>query len=453
MPESPWSAVPLPAVASTDADATVNLSQDGALIRRTVLPGGIRVLTEDIPAMRSAAFGAWVAVGSRDELEEHAGSTHFLEHLLFKGTPTRSAYDIAAAFDAVGGEANAATAKNYTCYYARVLDVDLPLASDVLMDMMTSSLLDAGDVETEREVILEELAMALDDPADLVHERFSETVLAGHPLGRPIGGTPETIRALGRDAVLAHYRTHYVPGELVVTAAGNINHDAICESVQAGARAAGWVLAEDAVPAGRRVAGTAIHGPSTTLTIPRATEQAHVIIGGPGLSNADPRRFALAVASTILGGGMSSRLFQEIREKRGLAYNTYSFTSGYAEGGLFGAYAACAPSKVATVVELVRAELARLVSEPASAEELRRAIGQICGTFVLGSEDTGARMTRLGLAEVVTGRLMSFEETLASYRAVTAADVQRVAADLLAADPTLVVVGPERACAAAEALA
>lgn len=446
---APWSVVPLPS--GTSADPGLSLTQDGALIRRTILPGGIRVLTEDIPSTRSVALGAWVAVGSRDEADEHAGATHFLEHLLFKGTVTRTAYDIAAAFDAVGGEANAATAKNYTCYWARVLDADLPLATEVLLDMVTSSVLDPADVETEREVILEELAMALDDPADLAHERFTETVLAGHPLARPIGGTPESIAALSRDAMVTHYRAHYAPAELVVTAAGNLAHDAVCDAVLAGARTAGWALDDGASPAARRAADSAIYAPATTLAVPRATEQAHLILGGRGTSNADPRRFALAVASTILGGGMSSRLFQEIREKRGLAYNTYSFTAAYAEGGILGTYAACAPGKVTAVLDVLAAEMARLAEEPVSGEELRRAIGQICGNFVLGSEDTGARMTRLGLAEVVTGRLLSVEETLALYRAVTADEVQAVAADLLTGEPTLVVVGPERACAAVEA--
>lgn len=439
---TPWSVVPLPS--GTSADPGLSLTQDGTLIRRTILPGGIRVLTEDIPSTRSVALGAWVAVGSRDEADEHAGATHFLEHLLFKGTVTRTAYDIAAAFDAVGGEANAATAKNYTCYWARVLDADLPMAAEVIMDMVTSSLLDADEFETERGVILEELAMALDDPADLVHERFTETVLAGHPLARPIGGTPETIAALSREAVLAHYRASYVPEELVITAAGNVDHDAVCAAVLAGARAAGWSLPDDAAPAARREATSAVYAPSRTVSVRRPTEQAHVILGGRGLATSDPRRFALGVASTILGGGMSSRLFQEIRERRGLAYSTYSFTSGYAEGGVLGVYAACAPAKVGAVLDVMRAELARLVEEPVADDELARAIGQVGGTFVLASEDTGSRMSRLGLAEIVTGRLISTEETLQRYRSVTAGDIQQVAADLLAEPPSVVLVGPDR---------
>lgn len=437
-----WSVVGLPTVPPTDPAAHLNLLQDGALIRRSILPGGIRVLTEAIPATRSAAVGAWVAVGSRDERDEHAGSTHFLEHLLFKGTPTRSAYDISVAFDEVGGEANAATAKNYTCYYARVLDADLSMASATIMDMVTSSLLTPEEFELERGVILEELAMAADDPAEVAHETFTSTVLAGHPLGRPIGGTPEVIRRLGRDAVVEHYRRTYVPSGLVITAAGHVDHDDMCARVLDAARAAGWQLDGGAAPTARHAVTSAVYAPPATVLIDRPTEQAHVVIGGRGTATSDPRLFALTVASTILGGGMSSRLFQEIRERRGLAYATYSFASGYQEGGIFGAYAACSPARTDEVIAVMQAEIGRLVEELVPADELRRAIGQICGSFVLGCEDTGARMTRLGLAEIVSGELLSFEETLERYRAVTAADVQAVAQDLLAGTPSMVVVGP-----------
>ncbi|BDZ43906.1 hypothetical protein GCM10025865_32050 [Paraoerskovia sediminicola] len=210
----------LPLVAAGEAGSELTAGQDGATIRRSVLPGGVRVLTESMPGLRSATVGAWVGVGSRDETRGHFGSTHFLEHLLFKGTPTRSAMDIAEAFDAVGGEANAATGKEHTCYYARVLDADLPMAVDVITDMVTSATIDAAELETERGVILEEIAMNDDDPGDVVHEEFSTAVLGDTPLGRPIGGTPETIRAVPRDAVWEHYREHYRPETLVVAAAG-----------------------------------------------------------------------------------------------------------------------------------------------------------------------------------------------------------------------------------------
>ena len=443
----------------------VRTEQDGSVIRRSVLPGGIRVLTEEMPGQRSTAVGAWVAVGSRDETDGHHGSTHFLEHLLFKGTPTRTALDIAEAFDAVGGEANAATGKEHTSYYARVLDVDLPMAVDVIADMVTSSLIDPGELETERGVILEELAMNDDDPVDVAHERFTTAVLGDHPLGRPIGGTPETIRAVPREAVLEHYRRTYVPRELVVTAAGSVDHDALCTQVVAAVRAGGWTLDPAGVPAARRHGAAAAHargidvpgsgavvvpGPESALlpttgsavTVRRPTEQANVLLGGRGIQAGDDRRYALSVLTTVLGGGMSSRLFQEIREKRGLAYSTYAFASSYAEAGTFGLYAGCAPGNVEQVVELLVSEWERLAADGITPEELARGVGQLRGNLVLGLEDNGSRMARLGRAEIVHGELTSLDEMIERISAVTAQQVRDLAAELAAAPRSLVVVGP-----------
>lgn len=430
-------------------DGALDIERDGGHLRRSVLPGGIRVLTEYLPFTRSVSLGAWVAAGSRDERPEHAGSTHFLEHLLFKGTGRRSAQDIAEAFDAVGGESNAATAKNYTCYYARVLAEDAPMAFDVILDMVTSSRLAEPDFETEREVILEELAMTYDDPSEVAHERFAEVAFGDHPLGRPIGGTPESIAILGHSAVVEHYHRTYVPSELVITAAGNVRHEDVVEAVLAGARRAGWQLEDGAAPAARRTVGGTVFPARARATVAKGTEQAHLILGWPGIASSDPRRHALATASTILGGGMSSRLFQEIREKRGLAYSTYSFSSQYAEGGIFGLYSASALGKVAAVEELLHAEAAKLATTPVGQEELARAIGQICGSFVIGSEDVGSRMSRLGMAEIVTGRLYSFDETLRTYRSITAEDILAVASELLQGEPYGVLVGSEDACRAA----
>src|SRR5690606_33887524 len=423
--------------------AELTAGQDGATIRRSVLPGGVRVLTESMPGMRSATMGAWVGVGSRDETDGHLGSTHFLEHLLFKGTARRSAMDIAEAFDAVGGEANAATGKEHTCYYARVLDADLPMAVDVITDMVTSALLDAEDFETERGVILEELAMAGDDPVDVAHEQFATAVLGPHPLGRPIGGTPATIREVPREAVLEHYRRTYVPNELVVTAAGAVDHDTLCRQVLEAVQAGGWTLDPAAAPAARRSAGAEeLPTEGRSLTVRRTTEQSNVILGCQGLPARDERRWALSVLMTALGGGMSSRLFQEIRERRGLAYSTYAFASSYAEAGVVGLYAGCAPESTTEVVTLLGQELDRIAREPMDAEELERAVGQLCGSLVLGLEDTGSRMSRLGRAEIVHGELTTLEETLENIRAVTAEEVQRLAADLAARPRSLVVVGP-----------
>lgn len=452
------SGTPLPLVAAgaPGSDRIIAGQDSGALVRRTVLPGGVRVLSEAMPGLRSATVGFWVGVGSRDETTGHHGSTHFLEHLLFKGTARRTAMDIAIAFDRVGGESNAVTGKEHTCYYARVLDDDLPMAVDVLCDMVTGALLDAGDVENERGVILEELAMNDDDPADLVHERFAELVLGTHPLGRPIGGTPETIRAVGRDDIADHYREHYTAPGLVVTVAGGVDHDRICELVSAGLTRSGWPLDPGHRPYPRRevtgsgltVAPTASTPAATVgeahrlVVVNRPTEQANVVVGSTALVATDPRRYTMTVLNAVLGGGMSSRLFQEIREQRGLAYSVYSFASGYSDSGYFGLYAGCTPSRVEEVISLMVAELHRLAEDGLPEEELHRAHGQLAGGLVLGLEDTGSRMSRLGKAELVHGQYLGLDRALARIRAVGATDVQALAADLLARPQSLAVVGP-----------
>ncbi|HET9658350.1 MAG TPA: pitrilysin family protein [Kineosporiaceae bacterium] len=436
--------IPLPLVPAGTQDQTVAGEAGGAVVRRTVLPGGVRVLTETMPGLRSATFGCWVGVGSRDEAAGHLGSTHFLEHLLFKGTGRRSSMDIASAFDAVGGEANAVTGKEHTCYYARVLDEDLPMAVDVLVDMVTSARLDTEDVENERGVILEELAMNDDDPSDVVHERFAEAVLGRHPLGRPIGGTPQTIAAVGRDDIHSHYRHHYRPATLVVTAAGGVDHEQVCAAVADQLAGCGWMLDGQAVPSPRRLATevAAGEGQGRVVVVPRQIEQANVVLGSTGLTATDPRRYVMTVLNGILGSGMSSRLFQEVREKRGLAYSVYSFASGYSDSGYFGLYAGCAPAKVDDVVALLKAELERLAADGVGEEELLRAHGQICGGLVLGLEDTGSRMSRLGKAELVHGEFTGLDESLARVRAVTADQIRELAADLASRPRSLAVVGP-----------
>ncbi|GAB3157577.1 pitrilysin family protein [Myceligenerans halotolerans] len=435
----------LPLAAAGEPGADLTAGQDGATIRRSVLPGGVRVITEHMPGLRSVTVGAWVGVGSRDETDGHFGSTHFLEHLLFKGTQRRSALDIAEAFDAVGGEANAATGKEHTCYYARVLDADLPMAVDVIGDMVTSARLDAKELETERGVILEELAMTDDDPADVVHEEFSAAVLGSHPLGRPIGGTADTIGAVPRDAVWDHYRTHYEPGTLVVAAAGGVDHDELCDLVAHALTAGGWTLEEAIAPRMRRDATPQTEGiptRGTTRTVRRPVEQANIIVGGTGLAATDDRRYALSVMNAALGGGMSSRLFQEIREKRGLAYTTYSFAAGHGGLGTFGLYAGCAPAKAEQVEELLVHELERLADGGITEAELTRSAGQLRGSLVLGLEDSGSRMSRLGRAELVYGELYSLEESLDRIRAVTLADVRALAQDLASRPRSVVRVGP-----------
>lgn len=447
--------MPLPLVLGAPG-TTVEIALDGgSTVRRTVLPGGVRVLTEAMPGQRSVAISATVAVGSRDEHDGHHGSTHFLEHLLFKGTKRRDAMAIAEAFDEVGGEANAATGKESTSYYARVLDDDRAMACDVLLDMVTSAVIDEDAFELERGVILEELAMNDDDPGDVAHEAFAAAVFGPHALGRPIGGTPDTIRAVPRSAVWDHYQRTYAPRELVVAAAGGVDHDELCEQVLAGALAGGWELDPQAMPVQRRLA-SADKAPveaGIATTIHRTTEQANVLIGGRGITADDPRRFSLSVLNAVLGGGMSSRLFQEIREKRGLAYSVYSFGSGYAEAGMFGLYAGCTPSKVGDVVRLMDEQWQMVVADGITEAELRRAKGQLSGSLVLGLEDPGSRMSRLGRSELVLGELWSLEDTLTALREVTVADVQALAADLASNPRSLVMVGPFEQDMAGETLA
>ena len=415
----------------------------GSTVRRTVLPSGVRVLTEEMPGQRSVTVGFWIAVGSRDEAEHQHGSTHFLEHLLFKGTQSRSALEIAAAFDAVGGESNALTGHEHTCYYARVLDTDLPMAVEVLTDMVTSAVLDPHEMETERGVILEELAMAEDDPADVAHERFAGQVMDGHALGRPIGGTPGEIRAARRDDVHAHYRRWYRPEELVITAAGGLDHQRICTLVTEALGTSAWELAEGASPAPRRIGEEAeIPVRAGVERISKHVEQSQVILGGRGMSASDEDRFALSVLHAILGGGMSSRLFQEIRERRGLAYSTYSFSAAFTDAGYYGLYAGCLPERVDQVTEVMAAELERLAEEPVGKQELLRAKGQLRGGTVLGMEESSSRMSRLGRAELVRGEFVDVSDTLEQLGAVRAEDIRRTAHRLLASPRATTVVGP-----------
>jgi predicted Zn-dependent peptidase len=423
------------------ADLSFTASGD-ALVRRTVLPSGVRILSESVPGSRSSTIGYWVAVGSRDEQPVTYGSTHFLEHLLFKGTPTRSALDIAVAFDAVGGEHNAMTAKEYTCYYAKVQDRDLPMAVDVLADMFTSSTLEPGEFETERGVILEELAMADDDPSDVTSERFFEAVLGEHPLGRPIGGSPETIRAVTREAVWEHYRANYRAQDLVITVAGAVDHDELVRGVTAALVRAGWDLSIEAAPVERRD-GThdIIERGSPLVTVKRPIEQANIIVGVPGIAAADSRRATLSVLNSILGGGMSSRLFQEVREKRGLAYSVYSFAPSYSDAGLFGIYAGCSPAKAAQVTELMLEEFGRLASGGVTAEEMRRAVGQLSGASALALEDSDTRMSRLGRSELTLGEFVDLDESLRRLGAVTADGVRELAVELASRPISIAAVG------------
>ncbi len=423
----------------------------GGTVRRTVLPSGLRVLTEQVPGVRSAAIGVWVGVGSRDEAPSDAGASHYLEHLLFKGTSSRSALEISAALEAVGGELNAFTSREHTCYYARVVDRDLPLAVDVVSDMVTASLLRADDVEAERGVILEEIAMHEDDPADLVHDVFSGAALGDGPLGRPVLGTTASITGLQRDAIADYYRSRYVPGATVVAVSGALDHE---EALQAVIRA--WDLngAGTGEPVQVRTGvGRRDHPEGGLRVTRRSSEQAHLILGTAGVSRHDDRRYALGLLSSALGEGMSSRLFQEIREKRGLAYSVYSFASHYADTGLFGIYAGVAPKRASQVLALCREQLEAVASDGITAQELERAKGQARGSLALGMEDTGARMSRLGKSELAQGEVISVDETLERIDAVTLSDVSDVAAKIFGQPLSLGAVGPFEVSELASAIA
>jgi len=414
----------------------------GSRVRRTILPSGVRILSEQVPGSQSATVGFWVAVGSRDEVPVTYGSTHFLEHLLFKGTTSRTALEIAVSFDGVGGEHNAMTAKEYTCYYAKVRDQDLPMAVEVLADMFTSSLLDKAEFESERGVILEELAMADDDPADVASERFFEAVFGEHALGRPIGGNAEAITEVTREAVWEHYRANYRPQDLVISVAGSVDHDLLVGLVTSALGAAGWNLDVPAAPVARRDPTLdLIERGSPLVAVERPLEQTNLLIGVAGLHAADPRRPTLTVLNSVLGGGMSSRLFQEIREKRGLAYSVYSFAASYSDAGVVGLYAGCSPKKATQVAGLMLDEFRRLASDGITDEELTRARGQLGGASALALEDSDTRMTRLGRAELTMGEFVDLDETLRRLETVTADDVRDLAAELASRPLSIAAVG------------
>ena len=433
----------MPTPLDLNSGSELEFREDGTLVRRSILPGGVRLLTEDMPGTRSLTIGAWVPVGSRDETDGHFGSTHFLEHLLFKGTTSRSALDIAQAFDRAGGEHNALTSKEYTCYYGKVLDADLPMAAEIILDMITSATLDVDEFELERGVILEELARSEDNPARVAHEKIAAAVYGDHELGRPVGGTSQTITDVPRDAVWEHYQQHYRPDTLVITAAGRVNHEELRAMVLAGLGAGGWDLTPGASAAARRTTTEALVPPlGTELTVYRATEQANVIVGMPGISGPDKRRYAMAVLNSVLGGGMSSRLFQEIREKRGLAYSTYSYSSTHTDAGLFALYAGCSPARVDEVTELMVAEFEKVAHDGITADELDQARGQLRGGTVLGLEGSSSRMTRLGSAEISLGELTGINESLDLVAEVSADEVQQLAAEIASRPRSQVRVGP-----------
>lgn len=413
---------------------------DGAVVRRTTLPSGLRVVTEAVPGVRSVSFGAWIGVGSRDETPRQTGAAHFLEHLLFKGTSTRSAWEITAPIEAVGGEMNAFTTKEYTCYYARVLDDDTDLAIDTVCDVVLRGRLDSRDIEGEREVILEEIAMNDDDPGDVVHDLYMRTHYGDSPLGRPILGTQESLEALTPQGIRSFYRRHYVPARMVVAAAGAVDHDEVVERV----RDAFGESATAAEPVTRAAARRAHPAPGrgTRGITHRPSEQAHLVMGLGGIRRTDERRYALGVLNAALGGGMSSRLFQSIREERGLAYSVYSFVSSFADTGYTGVYVGCLPDKVSDVLGITRDVVADVAAHGLSQDEMVRGRGQLRGSVVLGQEDAGSRMSRIAKGELLYAEIPSIDDIVARIDSVTSEDVASLAGELLREAPTYAAIGP-----------
>jgi predicted Zn-dependent peptidase len=402
----------------------------------TELDSGERVISERVPSVRSVAIGFWIGAGSRDERPDRAGVSHFIEHLLFKGSGRFSAQEIAETFDEMGSELNAATSREHTVVYARVPDERIETALDVMTDMVFAP--SFADVDSEREVVLEEIAMYEDAPQELVHDLFSEAVFGDHPLGRPVIGTAEVISSISRRAIAGYHRSAYAGGNVVIAAAGNVDHDRFVALLE-GARE------HAAAPTHRtRPRPALVKGPPPGLRFSRKdTEQYNVCLGAPGIARSDRRRFAASLLDSILGGSASSRLFQEIREKRGMAYSVYSFASQYTDTGIVGIYLGTREENLRACVEICAAEIADIAAGNLRPRELGRAKENLKGRIMLGMESTSNRMSRLGKSLITDTELLSFERIMAEIDAVEPEQVAELAGLLLAHEKLSVAgIGP-----------
>ena len=402
---------------------------------RDVLDGGLRLITETMPHVRSVTIGVWLTRGSRHETDERGGIAHFVEHMLFKGTDTRSAEDIAQAIDSIGGQLDAFTAKEYASYYIKVLDEHVPLAVDLLADIVRRPAFAADEIEREKKVILEEIKMVEDTPDDLVHELFTQHFWEGHPLARPILGSPETVEALTRATLIDYFGRAYVAPNMIIAAAGNLDH----------ARVRQLVL--DAF-AGLGVTGDVPNGPAPrvspqVITRAKELEQSHLCLGTNSYPQSHEDRYVSYILNTVLGGSMSSRLFQNIREKRGLAYSVFSGLSAYRDAGNITIYAGCANEAVGEVIDLCVDELKTIKRTLVPDSELRRAKDHLKGSLMLSLENTSSRMSHLARQEIYFDRHFGLDETLAGVEAVSTGDLQRVASDLFSnGSLAATVVGP-----------
>ncbi len=409
------------------------------MVKRVALDNNLHILTEHIPNVRSVSIGFFVDTGSRYESPEINGVSHFIEHMMFKGTRKRTAKDIAEELDAVGGHLNAYTTKEYTCYFARVLDEYFDLAVDLLSDMLFESRFNASDIDRERNVIIEEIKMYEDAPDELVHDIFAGSMWGGHTLGQPIIGTAEVIAGLSRDTLYNYYQTHYTPGKMVVAVAGNVTHEDIINKLR---------------PIFEKRKG---NGQSNDRTPPspllnnvcryKETEQVHMCVGTPGLMLDHENIYVFQVINTILGGGLSSRLFQEIREQRGLVYSVYSYHSSYRDTGLFCIYAGLSKRNIDEVLDLIFKQIKDIRLNSVKKEELQRAKDQLKGNLYLSLENVNTRMSRLGKSQLYLGKVISPEETVDRVNKVTTEEIQELALEMLSPDRfSLATIGPWEDC-------
>jgi predicted Zn-dependent peptidase len=392
------------------------------MVVRDVLDNGLRLITETMPHVRSVTIGVWLMRGSRHESDERSGIAHFVEHMLFKGTDTRTAEDIAQAIDSIGGQLDAFTAKEYASYYIKVLDEHLPLAVDVLSDIVMHPAFNAEDIEREKKVVLEEIKMVEDTPDDLVHELFTESFWENHPLGRPILGTPETVESLTAHRLRHYFSNVYTAPNLIIAAVGNITHEQVKDLV---------TRAFDGLPTTSEPIAEAPPQVVPRIIIRnKELEQSHVCLGAASYRQDHADRYSSYVMNTVLGGSMSSRLFQNVREKRGLAYAVFSGLSAYRDAGSMTIYAGCANNAVSELIDVVIGELRRMKDEAMPESELRRAKDHLKGSLMLNLESTSSRMSHLARQEIYFDRQFGLDETLEGVERVSAGDIQRVAQDL-----------------------
>ncbi|MDS1029067.1 pitrilysin family protein [Bacillota bacterium LX-D] len=405
------------------------------MYKKELLHNGVRIVTEEVSFVHSAVIGIWVKTGSRHEAEANNGVSHFIEHLLFKGTEKRTAKQIAEELEAVGGSINAFTTKEYTCFYAKVLAEHLDLAIDLLTDMLFNSKFAQEDIEKEKNVVLEEIKMYEDSPDELVHDLFAQSVWQGHPLGRPILGTTETVQRLSKADIQEYFKTHYIPQNTVVAVAGNIRHEVLVDKLKN--IFSSWNSPMNSHSLSQPIPKTAV------VCTKKDTEQVQICLGTPGLPQGHDDSYVLMVLNNILGGGLSSRLFQEIREERGLAYSIYSYCTNYFDSGLFTVYAGTSPNKAREVIGLILQEIAKVKQEGVTKEELNKTKEQIKGSLLLGVENVSNRMSRLGRTELCYQRVISAEEVIERTNAVTVEQIITLANELFKADRfSLTTIGP-----------